>query len=466
MSTPTLLKKPSTPLQPVVSDVTWRDSFELGTGISAITGELAKKAVEWEDLSAPASNTTNDSYSMIVDQESMDRAIGGSLAGTYNMDGLTATASTTFFSAVTYSSTSMTIIASRQIVADGYQTLVFPKLSNDAAQLMKSNPATFRNAYGDYFINGQKNGSKIVIVLVCQSSNTTDQSNFQAALDSDFLDLFSGQGQTALTKAAAANRISINTSAFQTGCRPYTPPNGWSVDAISPAIEFFSKNLDPTPLQAELHHYSEFDSNYPKRIPVAPDVFTNIALLFSDYWNINARYESLDNQWQELLQTDFGQFQQGLPAQQERLGTTPTVYQRFRTLADRLYIYFSSIDQIGNEPAQGKWTTEHSNAQHSWPYGITDTSKGQVDVAPSQFYHSENPPGHHKGSLEVSLGSGIIVGWQVVSSRTDGKNGKWRKNSQTILLQSHGSVGVESEYDRSCDWTTNYFYVTPGNITT
>ncbi|MFH7376208.1 hypothetical protein RA263_29670, partial [Pseudomonas syringae pv. tagetis] len=70
--------------------------------------------------------------------------------------------------------TSLTILAFNDVTDAHYATLSpAPAYTPQASELASSNPAGFRDKYGDYFVATAKFGTRFVATYTCSTTTTT-----------------------------------------------------------------------------------------------------------------------------------------------------------------------------------------------------------------------------------------------------------------------------------------------------
>jgi hypothetical protein len=458
-------------LDQVISNLPWADGFDFGAGVDAITGGVAGRAVEPFVPDHAETDSVSESYRFIQDESDLSREIEASASGKYNIDGVTISASTSYLQKLEFSELSTTLIAEFRSQATRYDEATSYALTTEAKGKI-ADPVAFREAYGDYFVAGGKRASRFIATYRCTSKSVKSMDEFKASFGGDVPDVFSAEGSTRFMQSASTHNIDTYFDLHMDGARG-TPPSGpWTPEKIMAALEWFKKNDSGVYLDAKLKHYSTIDPAFPRTVAIAPDVFTELRLLYARVWDIRARYGALPTYYQEQLQTPYRELDYGVQASQHLLATDASLRKKYRDAADALYreiddifarmdFYLKVKNAVSTEPAIDRRIDE-GDGQQSWQYGFSvyDKSKAVVIHENRMTYRED----HHVGWRQKTLEFGpddkyLVVGWKVVSNWGDGTNGGWWKAVDQNLLESHGAVHVKSLYDRGCDWTVIYYYV-------
>lgn len=451
-----------------IAGVGWRDGFMEACGINAVTGAVLEVAIDTPQYADPGTMDLMQYSKSVNTQEDIDDLFSGYFSASINVEGITGNASTSFLSQVSYSSTSSTILFFRNDIEHDYCYLIAPALTTPALDLLNASITGFRATYGDYFINGIKSGSQIIFMLECKSDTEEHHTEFQAKIGAEIPDQLSADFQTTVNNISSTTNTSVSLSIIQTGAA--TPPNpiDWNARDLDSLIKNYIDTLSPVPQFVELSHYQTLPhaAAYPTLINYNGNVANSVITLYQDYWSIIKKYENTDTLYTDKFSDEYLSFYNGLPGCQETLVTDPDQFIYYRTLADRLMIYFTAISAIPAEQAVSNNT--HNNDSRSgpqrWQYGTTSVSKGGVQVTTANVKRDNHTTGHKGGSLQVNIPSGIIVGWEIIPDWTDGTDGYWVKDAQIILMNSNGSIWAQSEQYRGLSWTANFYHVVSGDI--
>jgi hypothetical protein len=223
-----------------------------------------------------------------------------------------------------------------------------------------------------------------------------------------------------------------------------------------------------------LKHYSAIAPNYPRTIPVAPQVFVDLRLLYTQLWDIRARYDSIPTYYQTQYKRQYTTLDYVIVANQANLAEDANKRRDYQQQADNLkselddvysrmdfYFHVKEYLETNPEPAQGRKIKE-TKGTNTWMYGFDRYPKSSAVVIHSTRlnYKQGYRIGHRNHTFEFGADSRyLIVGWEVLSNRKDGLNGSWWKSVDRILLSDRATVQVESRYDRGFDWSLVVYYV-------
>ena len=467
------LSTPQTTLEGTLTNIPWTDGFTLGSGVDVITGSLLGSALKSFTPSLNPIKTSHESYRFISDDSSLNLEIGASASGSYNFNNVKITASTEFLTQIKYSETSITLIAEYSSLF-GYSDQPTHYELTAKAQELATNPAQFRQIYGDYFIADSQRGSRFLAVYVCETSSAESLVEFKASLGAEVPEVFSAEGSTRFMQAASKHKVSISTYVYLEGYTGIAPSGPWNPQTILDALKWFKANEKGENMKAELKHYSTIIPGYPRTIPINPQIFVELSLLYTQLWDIRARYDSLPKSYQDQYKVPFNTLNLGIVSNQDTLVENPILRKSYQQQAQilkadlddvvaRMDFYFAVKKSLQDnpEPHQNQKINETTGV-NKWLYGFDRYLKSDAVVINHVVYNSRKGPrpSHRQLSFEFGPDSRyLIVGWEMISIRTDGHNGSWRKTVPQILLTNHASVLVESSYDRTLNWRLAIYYV-------
>jgi hypothetical protein len=343
----------------------------------------------------------------------------------------------------------------------------------DEAKALLSNPARFREEFGDYFVSGVRRFSRFTAVYRCQSSSAESMEEFKASLGAEVPDLFSVEGSTHFKNLTAKHNVSVDIQIDEHGFigeSPYSPP--WDTAKILAELSWCKGHLGGSPFQARLSHYSLLAAKYPQTVPIAPSVFVELRQLYTTVWDVRTRYESCPPAYKDQLKKDYTALTEGVAANKTVLATDGEKRVEYQRLADallaklddiyaRMDFYLKVQRTIGTEPARGSEIVEGTGVQ-TWLYGYKEYAKSAaVSIATTEMRYAEQwHIGYREHTFEFGPnGNNLVVGWQVISNWNDGTNGSFWKDTDRIIGTNYAAVHVKSRDDRGCDWTVRVFYV-------
>lgn len=456
-------------LDAVISNLPWGDAFDYRKGVDAVTGSLMPSAIAPATPIERTVKNSSEHFRFVQSESELDTEIETSVAGKYNIEGVTASASAQYLEKIKFSELSLTLVASYKSEYQGYDELDRPQLTSEAKALI-GDPVKFRKQYGDYFVTGAKRGSNFNAAYVCQSRTASDMTQFKASVGAETPDVFSAEGSARFMKAASEHSISVSVDVWMDGYQGSAPGGPWTPEKIIEALAWFKEHEKGDYVRAELAHYSSLEPKYPRTVDIAPDVFVALRKLYTTVWNVRALYASCPTSYRKQFTNVYNDLVDGVTASQGELATdvaqratyqqkAENVQAALNRVFDRMDFYFKVRDAVGTEPGQGQETDD--SGRQSYLYGYTSYPKSDAVVINTdrQSYSDNWQIGWREHTFEWEHGDRLIVGWEVVSNWHDGTNGWWKKNSATILLTHRAEVYVKSLYDRGCNWSFNIFWV-------
>ena len=89
----------------------WRREYRLGLGVDAVTGQLRASGVKPFTVKDTSPLAATYSYSLVQNESDLSTLISGSAKGSYNIEGVTVTAGTSFLNSVKVNELSVTLVA-------------------------------------------------------------------------------------------------------------------------------------------------------------------------------------------------------------------------------------------------------------------------------------------------------------------------------------------------------------------
>ncbi len=466
-----IVGNPKTDLDPVITGLQWGKGFDFGKGVNAITGGLAGNALQSFTPNPRQVKTSSEQYRFIQSESDLNREIEASASGKYNIEGVEVTASTKYVSHIKFSELAVTLIAEYESHYAGYDEGGNYQFTDEAKKLI-SNPGEFRRVYGDYFIAGAQRGSHFVAVYVCQASSVESMDKFEAAFKGEAPEVFSAEGSVSFMQAASKNNISLSFDVDMYGYEGISPGPPWTPESITKALAWFKEHEKGLYLEALLQHYGTIDTSYPRTVDIAPSIFVDLHLLYTNYWDIVALYGSCPKYYQNQYSKEYQSLTSSVKANESVLATDANLRIELQQKADILLSLLSAVNArqdfffkvkkaVGTEPGEGA-SIEETGGVHSWLYGYStypqssDVVISSVDMNYAEEWHI----GWREHTFEFGPNNNyLIVGWEVIANWSDGSDGQWWKAVAQILLTNHAAVHVKSKYDRGCNWGFRVYYV-------
>lgn len=468
-------KSKTTKLASSIPGLPWQDGFLLGKGVNAITGGQAPSALassEVKPLKTP-SITLTQHYEWINSEESYKKEVEISASGNYNMSTVSAKGGASYLNNITTSSRSTTLIAYLDSETAGYEELVEPKLSSNAEKLLGENPLRFADLYGHYFISGCRRASRLRVTYRCTAQTEADMKKFTASFGANAPQVFQADASAKFEKAATESHISIVLDIWFDGVSdaPLSiPEGGWTPAHIPELVNWFTEHQAGSGSAAELTLYTAVDYRSPQEVDITPGDFSDLHVLYAGLWDLRCKYNSCPGHYKEPYRSEFNALDGGIPAHQPDLATDAKLRADYQARVDALALELGAIltrmsfwDKVlaAPEPAKND-ENGHKADEGPWLFGFSSSSDENIVIhtEETQKFSAEDKPGHTSGQLTFDgKGGRLIIGWKVVSGRTDGHGGHWWKVSDRICGKPVGSIGVKSDYERAQRWSLDVFTV-------
>lgn len=467
-----MLQSSTAPVQTLLNTTVvgqpWRDDYILGLGVDAVTGQLRARAVEPFEVTEPQQLSPTYLYSLVQSESDMSSLISGSVQGSYNLEGVTVSASTSFLNALTVSELSVTLVA--QVTVERSQYSLAPSYA------LKVTPeADFRDKFGDYFVAGFRGASSLFVVYQCRFASTEQRTKFTATLAAKVPEVMSAEGSTEFEKTAKESSASISIRIEAQGVSsqiPSAPAGGWTPAAIvSDLLPWFEKSQAPKPLDAYLMHYRLIAPAISGEVPISPTVFAQLSFLYDRFWLARALWNTCPDFGRRTVDVPYNQLAKDLQAHQASLATSDA--DQIELFTNRTQEVLQSLRQINNrqafasrlpsaaktEPAKDQ-NFDADQGRVRWGYGFQQiVSDGVVITSITDSVQADWKIGWREHVFTYRDTTKIIVGWDVICNWTDGTGGDWKKASDTIIGENSGSIYVKSDYDRGYSWTVIWYVV-------
>ena len=447
----------------------WRKDYRLGLGVDAVTGQLRARAVKSFEVQDPKQLSPTYLYSLVQSESDMSSLISGSIQGSYNLEGVTVSAGTSFLNALTVSELAVTLVA--QVTVEQSQYSLAPDY-----QLEVTPGAGFRDKYGDYFVAGYRAASSLYVVYQCRFASTEQRSKFTATLAAKVPEVMTTEGSTEFEKTAkeSSASISIKISAHGVSSPIPNPPEGggWTPAAVvSVLLPWFEKSQAPDPQEAYLMHYRVIDPELSGEVPVTPVVFSELAYLYDRFWLARALWNTCPDFGRRLVDKEYTKLAKDVEAHQASLASDPA---KIQLLSSQTEEVLGTLREINNrqvfaslfpaaartEPAMND-NFDADKGRVRWGYGFQQSQlAGVVITSISDSVREDWKFGGWREHVFTHRDSTrIIVGWDVICNWTDGTGGDWHKANPSIIGENNGAVYVKSDFSRGYSWTVIWYVV-------
>ncbi|UOQ50755.1 hypothetical protein [Hymenobacter cellulosivorans] len=476
----------------LVSDLSgqpWLDGYALGKGVNAVTGVLSAQALNPFTVKQAQSQNSHTTYANIFSTSDVDQLINVSASGSYNMDGITVNASTSYLSQIKQSTLDLTILATYQVEYNDYDTINSSTVSfaPQAQQLIDAGQFDkFRALYGDYYLAGSRRQATFRAVYTVSANSSETLTQVKASLGASAPDMFTAQGEAEFKSAIANKNVSVSFFLDMQGMptnAPNRPTAPIGMDTVQEYLQWFQQYNEPVPGHAEMIHYSQISAKIPTTLPIDPNIFSAVGDIYFNTYLLQITLNSLPSSWQGSYPTQVNSVVKKVMANAQTLveddatrtslsGQVSALLNDLNNLSQR-YLFIQTIQKLqSSEPAIGASQSE------SGKFGSTNYTNAANDPAfviqyTSQNYEQGYKIGHRSHDFDIAV-DGTIVQWELHQVWDDGSDGTWHKNNQNnnsdyILLNNSARIHCESEYDRGFNNTLSVWYVAnsliPGSVT-
>ncbi|SFD78271.1 hypothetical protein SAMN05518672_103198 [Chitinophaga sp. CF118] len=457
----------------------WLPEYAFGKGVNAVTGNLAGTAVVIPAVKPATGQSSITTYSSITSSSDVEKQISASADGSYNMDGMTVSASTSYLTEIKQSELYMTVIATFESSSNGYDTVSYPgtsiTLTEQARALVdKGDFATFRNIYGDYLISGSKKCAYFRAIFTLHTTSESDLQKLEASIGADVPEIFTAKGNTAFQEAIKQSNASVNMTLNMQGYSGNPPSGKWDISTVSEALTWFTAHMAPIEVLTEMIHYSIVDSRIPTTLNIDPSIFSAVSDIYLNAYMLDISWASLPDEWQYIYEVQVTSLVKQVRFSAQELVTNDslraTLYSEVTQLLSTLQNLYQRVVFIKRikslqpgEPAIGQ---SESGTQL---YGSTNYPNKANDPAFKIQYVSQNfketgHVGHKYHTFYIAPDNGIIIQWELHAVWTDGTDGTWyleqqNNNMSHILLNNAAKITAVSELSRGFDNTLTVWYV-------
>jgi hypothetical protein len=446
----------------------WHKDYKLGLGVDAETGQLRASAVEPFEVKDEPQMSPTYVYSLVQSESDVSSMISGSAQGSYNMEGVTMSAGTSFLDSLTVSELAVTLVA--QVSVNKSQYSLAPKY-----KLSVTPGPDFRDKYGDYFVAGYRAASSLYVVYQCRFTSVEQRLKFTATLAAEVPQVMTAKGSTEFEKTAKESNATVNIriSAHGVNSPIPTPPgeSGWTpANILTVLLPWFEKSLALDPLDAYLMHYRVIDPSISGEVPISPFVFSQLAFLYDRFWLARSHFHTCPDFGRRLVDEPYKKLEKAIEAYQASLPSdeakiesltneTKELLQTFHEIANR-QVFSTQVGAAGRaEPARGQ-NFDADKGTVRWGYGFQrSTLPGVLVTSLSDSVAAEWKFGWREHVFSFRDSARLIVGWDIICNWDDGTGGDWHKACDQVIGQSAGEVYVKSDYDRGYSWTIVWHHV-------
>lgn len=456
----------STQLNTSLVDRPWLPEYALGVGVDAVTGQLRAQAVEPFTVKDRTTRKSEYLYSLVQSESDLSMLISESIEGSYNIGGVTASASTSFLNSIAVSTLSVSLVAQVSVAHSQYALA-------DSYRLKASPNPDFRRNHGDYFVAGHKAASSLSVVYQCRFTNAEQRTQFTATLALKAPEVMTAKGSAEFERAAKETSASVSIKIIAHGVDEVipTPSNGWNpAEIVKTLLPWFEQHQAPDPLKAYLMHYQLVDPNIPAIVPVSPHTFTELAYLYDRFWLARGLYNTCPDFGIPLVERPYALLARTVEANQAILAQdalkiaqlTAQTQEVLATLGDinRRQAFASQLPLASaGEPKQGK-LIDADKGRARWSFGFSRSDLSGVTIGNlSQSVSADWKIGWREHTFTFHDPTKLLVGWEIVCNRTDGAGGDWRKDCPQVIGSHSAEVFVKSDYDRGYSWTITWSFV-------
>ncbi|KAL0060044.1 hypothetical protein AAF712_013164 [Marasmius tenuissimus] len=278
----------------------WVETFRLGYGVNALTGESTTRCALQRFASVPKrtrkiskTKTTIDvihwnDLKNITDRYEFEAGVG---TGTINVGVDPAIEfRAKLASVLSKSSSARTVLVMYRSVG-AFEMEFLPENISIRKEVMGKE---FREQYGDYYVAGCQAGYSCRAVIVCQINETALSESFEAAAKAHVEKLVTVGGSWGEGTAESKDFTLLHVVVDTRGCLPELSGSGSmsgsrSVAETLKALANSTKKPPGTPFTALLHHYSTLSPTIPRRIEgIHNTVFTRARKMRELYAHLQA----------------------------------------------------------------------------------------------------------------------------------------------------------------------------------
>src|SRR5262249_2892830 len=151
----------------------------------------------------------------------------------------------------------------------GYDSTNSFALKDEAKRLMDSDPAKFRDAYGDYFVAAVERGARFVAIYRLTASSKDVLNEFKSSFGAEASEVASAEGAVRFKQETKRRNIRSEIDVTAEGYTGLSPDGAaWTPERVYEALKNFKENATGRPVRVILQHYSHIVPTYPKTIDI------------------------------------------------------------------------------------------------------------------------------------------------------------------------------------------------------
>jgi hypothetical protein len=458
----------------------WLPGFQLGLGIEAPSVQLLGMAVKSFAVQERPERKEWTDLKVIDSEEKLAHAVEVGASASFNNFTVEASFATNWRKEVSCSHRTMTILLQKEIAwPEALVGVPEVTLRAEAEQRLRDGTASFRAAYGDYFIAGYVKKARFYAVYRCETSSEEALTAFKAEGDFAY-EMLSVAGNTQLMERAKKHGVNISCRVVTEG----TTGGGTAALPVQPAqieaeYKHFCEHVVGLPSQAVLYHYCLVNPHIGNSLDVNPDNLVAAQALYRKLLTADTRTTDIPRNYRRHLMSTLDTIRDKAHAHiPPDLRCETSVLRELALETDawldayeETYAYYKlwrDLKRAGAGVASGD---NSKDGERYWPSGyigqrqpatVGATTDGSTRVALAPYYevaatliHQEEYGRQYKiGHLDWSPSfvnpQYRICGYEVTAHRN--QNGQWARKSGG-LRENHLAFHFYSEYDRGMHWS-------------
>ena len=243
-------------------NIPWAAGMNYGMGVNLLTGDIAGKAVEPGEITAPTkADGQTVSYDLIQINSmeelysSLDMSIEAS--GRYGL--FNASAKAKYANQSKFNSQA-TFLLARCVVMNAFTQVEDAQIREEAANIL-SEDQTFHNRYGDGYVRGMQTGGEFFVTISITSSTKEEQQSIAANLKATYGTKFGprGEGEAGLNQETQSKiaRSELRVSTYQRGGKGADQSLVETVEAAMERLRVFPEKVaeNPVPYEVQVANY-------------------------------------------------------------------------------------------------------------------------------------------------------------------------------------------------------------------
>ncbi|KAF5378905.1 hypothetical protein D9757_008708 [Collybiopsis confluens] len=287
------LKSFSTELQREVQ-IPWSDTFRLGFGVDALTGESMTRTA-LTSFTMPSYSPRHKQARTYVDTlhwkaiKSLEDQYEMEFGGTVNVAPASVSMSSRISSLLSKNASASTVLIQYRVIGE-FEAEFIPASVRLQEGLEKLKESEFREKYGDYYLAGRQRGYGCRMVIVCQVDDKSSSDKYEIEAQTLVENFFKAAGRHSTVKSRSKNCSILHVMIETYGCSAdasYLSNGLLSPQDALAALPKLLTNPKGTPRMGILYHYSLL----PRRLTVHRDVFAKIHEMRDIYLDLQTYLE-------------------------------------------------------------------------------------------------------------------------------------------------------------------------------